>query len=119
MRKDCACLNCVLACVRCPGRLVPDDIAPIAQHLGVSEPELLTKYLVNAGTMMTPALAPRLTPDGCVFLKDQRCSIHAVKPYECREAMHDLTPVEVEHIDEVLRQQWRDHLKATREPQRS
>lgn len=104
MRTDCACLYCILACVRSPGRLVPDDVGPIAQHLGIPAVTLVTDYLEDAGDGVT--LRPRLTPDGCVFLRDQRCTIHAVKPYECREARHDLTQIEVARIERHVRAAW-------------
>ena len=91
-----------MACVRSPGRLVPDDLAPIAQHLNVNA----SKFALDVLEWHDGGWRPRLTPDGCVFLKNQRCSIHAVKPYECREATHDLTLDEVRAIDEHVKREW-------------
>lgn len=85
--------------------LVPEDIAPIAAHIGTDAVTLVTEYL-EPSPHGVAALRPRLTADGCVFLKDQRCTIHAVKPYECREAMHNLTGQEVAQIVSHVRGSW-------------
>lgn len=110
MPKECACLTCITACVRCPGRLVPDDLAPIASHLGLSVPELMAKYLTPSDDLdNTGALRPQWIKNyGCVFLKNQRCSIHAVKPFECREWTHDVTSEQVDAIIERIGDAWRE-----------
>lgn len=105
--KECTCLRCIMACVRAPGRLLPDDVDPIADYLGINTPLLVAEYLEDGGR---ETWRPRLTPDGCVFLKDQRCTIHAVKPYECREAMHDLSLAAVAQIEDEIAAAWERYI---------
>lgn len=101
--RDCTCRHCVIACVTAPGRLLPDDVDPIANYLGLPAWRLVTEYLEDGGGT---TWRPRLTPDGCVFLKNQRCTIHAVKPYECREAIHDATPDAVAQLEAEIHAAW-------------
>lgn len=108
---ECSCEKCVSACKNYPGRLLPQDLRGIADFLGISTDELVDAYLVveyveNAGRkmfMFSPAKLRRggkplfspgevveewyLTKQGrCIFLDSgDRCSIHPVKPFECRE----------------------------------
>lgn len=42
----------------------------------------------------------------CVFLDGDRCSIHAVKPFECRQYLHD-TQAQVEFRHAAIAEAWR------------
>jgi Fe-S-cluster containining protein len=60
--------------------LNPEDVTRIARHLNVSESEFGARYCESDGDL-------RLTiPDGnqCHFLAGGGCSIHEVKPLQCR-----------------------------------
>lgn len=95
-----------------PGRLVPDDIKHMADFLGICESELITAFLVKIkfvingrhGLYYAPAKRKgknfvaepgTVAPDyyveergSCIFLDDSgRCSVHSVKPFECRAYM--------------------------------
>lgn len=80
-----------------PASLLPDDLPRIAEFLGEKlNGEFLQKYF-DASTgprvrsrgpqgdqiLDVPTIVPRLTSDGCVFLKDEKCSIHPVAPFAC------------------------------------
>lgn len=103
---ECTCAGCRNACATKPGWMVPGDAERIAAHLGLPLPELFrTKLAVDwweadEDAPLTFVLAPAIkgeatgaeypgNPQGrCVFFKNERCSIHAVKPWECRKAGH-------------------------------
>jgi len=100
---ECACSDCVGACEQEPGWFAPGEVAKLAEHLGLTVQETFDKYLVVDWWVASPyvyVLAPGLVgeptgtmapnwPDGrCVFLTEGKCSIHEVKPTECRLAGH-------------------------------
>jgi len=77
-----------------PGMLIPGDLERIAlaQGYAIVTPEWLqenfqysegAKVRGPAGDFHIPSIVPRLTEDGCVFLKNDRCSIHEVSPFGC------------------------------------
>jgi len=83
------CRQCGHCCSHGSGFLVGDDTKTIAKHLKITEEELKQKYLEEKELFNTKLSRPRLItndkPYGkCVFLKDKRCSIHKVKPFQCR-----------------------------------
>lgn len=97
------------SCCSEPGWLVPADWEKIAKRLEISKEELLNRYLVidylADGRGYHYVLAPVKVVDGeplvkpgervpwvyahmlgsCIFLKDNLCSLHPVKPLECTE----------------------------------
>lgn len=109
-RESCTCDRCVAACKRHPGWLEPGDAERIAAHLGVSLPDLFRSKLAVDYMLPTDAngledavfglrpVTPRDTPGAeapyvvggrCVFLSDDdRCTVHPVKPAECRDMLH-------------------------------
>lgn len=106
--KECVCSECKSACQSKPGWFMPGEAEKVAEHLGVSFEELFkTKLSVDwweAGTEIDEhvfLLSPTViggnpgeefdsNPNGqCVFYVEGACSIHEVKPFECRELMHD------------------------------
>ncbi|MBM4273754.1 MAG: YkgJ family cysteine cluster protein [Deltaproteobacteria bacterium] len=58
-----------------------DEVAAMAGFLGLSEEDFLFHYVEES------PMGPRLgTADGaCVFVEDNRCRVHPVKPRICRE----------------------------------
>jgi Fe-S-cluster containining protein len=102
-KTTCTCTHCVNACESKPGWFMPEQIPALLEHFQVKTiKELLPK--IGIDFLDHPAdgplvLAPNivgnnshvypLEPRGvCVFLKEGRCSIHAVKPFECAELLH-------------------------------
>lgn len=122
--KSCSCYRCTAPCRMVPGWFTPGEAEMAAEHLGMSLRKFFKRYLMVTFRSRNPkvfALSPRtLVAKGgeeapgafmgvCVFLKDGKCSIHSVKPYECRAAYHDDT----DEIDDVrkdrLIEAWQDH----------
>ncbi|MFO7711199.1 MAG: YkgJ family cysteine cluster protein [Candidatus Woesearchaeota archaeon] len=79
------CRNCGRCCQYTSGYVLPADIRPIAEYLGITEEELKDRYLEEVDVFNTALYKPKTKkPYGpCVFY-EKGCSIHAVKPFHCR-----------------------------------
>lgn len=95
-RTTCDCADCVAACRRQPGYLIPGDLERIAAHLGEPVEEVAARcFWSSEGAVAMDTATGRqfrlrtITPrynrhaKACVFLKDDRCTIHAVAPFGC------------------------------------
>lgn len=101
--RDCTCEKCVSACKRSPGKMLPYEAERIAKFLELPFDELKKKLIKNYhyNSETDPLIwEPRkvgmdedeeIASDEytnrrgtCVFLKNDRCTIHEVKPFECR-----------------------------------
>jgi Fe-S-cluster containining protein len=78
--------ECQSGCTNCctqPGEvyLTEDDVPRIAAYIGVGPEEFRKRYCVTAEDGLRLA-----TPPGkaCLFLLENGCSIHEVKPLQCR-----------------------------------
>ena len=104
MSKDCTCDTCKGACTNKPGWFKPGEVEKVALHLNISLQELFeTKLgvdwwvaeddifvLAPATLSMDPGSEYPANPRGhCIFYENGLCSIHPVKPFECREYIHD------------------------------
>lgn len=99
------------ACKYKPGWFKPEEIEKAAAFLKMTVKEFFNKYLQveywegdeqSSGKdvfILAPvpgACSPgqlanyRVAIGTCVFLKDGKCSIHPVKPFECKEMIHDV-----------------------------
>src|SRR6266571_4266112 len=59
------------------------------------------------GRKMEPGTEFPYDPKGtCVFFKDGMCSIHAVKPFQCREIWHESPP---KKLNPVVAKEWESH----------
>lgn len=116
-KASCTCAECVACCEFKPGWFLPEEIAPLAAAMGLTEKELFDRHLmVDAWYGDTVAediylLAPGIVggdigdhyptkPTGvCVFLKGGLCSIHEQgKPFECRATIHGPIPSPHEEV---------------------
>ena len=107
IKKSCTCKHCIECCYYKPGWFLPGEAEKVAAYLGLSVQETFDKYLAvdyweryeddrgnilvlsPATTIMEPGTMYPSAPCGqCIFLRDNRCSIHEVKPYECRQTTH-------------------------------
>jgi Fe-S-cluster containining protein len=98
-RTVCACETCVDFCKR-PAHLIPADIKRIGEFLvkegrvdvaadasqflrasNRTKVGILTSRGLEIVTL--PTITPRVENGACVFLKDNRCTIHAVAPFGC------------------------------------
>ena len=78
--------QCQPGCIRCCEQkghvyVTPEDITRLAAHTGLSRAEFQRKYLCGTA----PLLRFR-KPRGkqCAFLTTTGCSVHAIKPLQCR-----------------------------------
>lgn len=100
---SCTCAICQAQCKRKPGWFKPGEAEKVAEFLGMSLEDLFSQYLMpdsweleNASILtlspaikgMEPGVHLSWAGGECVFFKEGRCSIHSVKPYECRTASH-------------------------------
>ena len=122
MSEDCDCSTCQEACTTKPGWFLPDQVPALLDFLGKPLEEMLgvelsfDYWMEDDGN--TYVLAPNIVgnandtypyePDGrCVFFTDEgRCSIHDVKPFECREFIHGDKNVGSRH--EAIAAAWRN-----------
>lgn len=82
------CNRCGECCRQSTCHLSLGDVPRIAKHLGMSRDELVRKLVIYRASPTHVAVKPQKTESGCVFLRGNECSIHAVKPkggreYEC------------------------------------
>jgi len=96
-RTVCSCKSCISLCKTMPGYLIPGDAERIASYLSMTPEELQDLLLASPGAIvMGPSafgmvkkrirtIVPTQRENGrCVFLNiENRCSIHAVAPYDC------------------------------------
>lgn len=100
---SCTCDECKAMCKNKPGWFKPGEAEAVAAFLGVNLQELFNTHLMpdswelDDGSIKTlsPAIQGRKPGEyqywstgQCVFFQDGCCKIHAVKPYECRQAIH-------------------------------
>jgi Fe-S-cluster containining protein len=81
------CTQCGHCCKYGSGFLIQSDLQPIADFMGVSKEELQEIYLDEVEQFHTTLFRPKLHsyPVGaCIFLKENKCSIHPVKPLQCK-----------------------------------
>lgn len=108
---SCDCADCRAACLNSPGWFMPNQIAPLADHLGLSVPELFARKLAVGVTQLPGGgrvhgvmphklrdgkkpgsvwtLAELADPGRCIFYDRGRCTIYAFRPFECARMMHD------------------------------
>ncbi len=59
----------------------PEEVAAMAAFLDLDEPEFCRRYVESSPLGNRLAIA-----DGvCVFMEDNRCRVHPVKPFICRQ----------------------------------
>ncbi|MCH8329662.1 MAG: hypothetical protein IIB81_04700 [Nanoarchaeota archaeon] len=71
--------------------MVDEDIAKIAEHLGITEEVLKKEFLEEVEKFNTKKYRPKILRKGkpygkCIFF-DEGCKIHEVKPLECKVSM--------------------------------
>lgn len=100
----CSCNSCVSACKHKPGWFKPGEAEAAASLVGMPLKEFFDKYLmadfwVNILPPDTYVLSPAVEDNAgkvapfsafgkCVFLEDDKCSIHEAKPFECKAYDH-------------------------------
>ena len=122
MSNDCSCDICKSACEHKPGWFMPGEVEKVAEHLGIPLQELFdTKLgvdwwaaddnifvLAPATTSMNTGEEYPANPKGqCIFYENGLCSIHTVKPFECREFIHGDNGASERH--KAVAKAWEDN----------
>lgn len=113
MSSSCACEKCQAVCSHKPGWFIPGEVEKVADFFSITLQELFDRYLMpdswepDTGSIRTLSPAIKGEKPGtylpfavgeCVFFEGGRCSIHGVKPYECRMAGHIFNPTIHEEV---------------------
>lgn len=118
---ECSCHKCQQACHSTPGGFLPGEAEKAAEFLGKSLQDFFDEslgvdwdkgvfFLKPAITRMSAGQEYPFSNRGtCVFLKDGKCSIHAVKPFECREYVHTDTSGEIRDRGVKVMEAWAPH----------
>ena len=94
LAAPCKCTSCNNGCKFGSGILAGDDLKNIAKFLGISEEDAKKHYFEESDQFNKKVLKPRLLRDNkpygkCVFFDEQKgCTIHSVKPLQCKTAMN-------------------------------
>lgn len=123
-REDCACTKCQNK----PGWFLPAEVERVAEHLDLPLEEVFQKYLMadyweadheiaDDVFVLAPAIVGETPgeeypadPQGtCVFYRNGRCSIHPVKPFECREYLHNQSTEVVHERHLAVARAWQAH----------
>lgn len=134
---ECSCDLCKRACCNKPGWFLPEEIKPLADFLGMTEKEVFDKHLLvdyvtvidhdvsedyeeDVIFVLSPAIVGSspggvfpANPHGvCQWFQEGKCTIHTVKPYECREYNHDTPRLDSaeRHANEIPNR-WVPHQK--------
>ena len=106
-QASCCCAECQAACRFKPGWLTPGEAERVADYLGVSLDSLFrTRLMVDRWGrdrivfVLSPAVVEvspgqeflSTTRGQCIFYAEGRCTIHPVKPFECRAMLHGQPP---------------------------
>ncbi len=93
LSKDCKCEKCENGCHYGSGAFLDEQLKDVAGFLKISEDELKEKYLEEVEKFNTKRFRPKILrqnnkPYGkCIFFdEEKKCTIHKVKPFECRIA---------------------------------
>ncbi len=78
------CTECGQCCTGSPGYtwVSDEEIIAMAAHLKLTIDEFSRKYLRKVGQRIS--LLEHSTTFNCVFLKDKKCQIYALRPKQCR-----------------------------------
>ena len=121
-RVSCDCNTCKDACKIKPGWFKPGEAEKVAEYLGISLQDLFNEYLAvdwyqneaDETFVLSPATNNCQTggmfpfnPKGrCVFFENEKCKIHSVAPFECREYYHNQSHKECTDRHEDVSKEW-------------
>ena len=105
-KESCTCRECRTACKYKPGWFIPGEAEKVAPYLNIELKELFdTKLMIDWWCdypkdifLLSPAIINEdagqeftADPKGqWVFYKKGLCEIHPVKPFECKESLHNI-----------------------------
>ena len=125
-RKTCSCDKCRSACEKKPGCFLPGEVEKVADYLKRPYYNLPLMYQDRIAfdgsdtTVVSPQvvdesgdpLPDHIQSGRCAFLKDGACSIHSVKPFECREYWHGETNDDIDERHLKVIDAWREFWEA-------
>lgn len=125
--SECNCDTCKGMCRFKPGWFMPGEVEKVAAYLGISIEDLFRNdlcvdwYESNEDMfVLSPSPDHGLSgteypsePHGvCDFLReDGTCRIYPVRPYECRESIHDEEIEDVRKRHKEIAEAWIPHIK--------
>jgi len=77
------CRRCNKCCKMGSGFFLDEQLPEVAEYLGIEVEKLKEDYLEEAERFNKKRYRPK-SDNGCIFLNEDGCSIHKVKPFECR-----------------------------------
>jgi hypothetical protein len=123
-RISCDCSTCKGACQSKPGWFKPDEAEKVAEYLGITIRELFNDYLAvdwfqgkgDEIFVLSPATNNCETgsmfsfnPKGrCIFFENDKCKIHPVAPFECKEYFHEQSYKECVDRHKEVANSWID-----------
>jgi len=129
---SCQCKTCKAQCKYKPGWFLPNEIESVAAYLKMSLEELFENWLCvdwyevfadDEMFVLSPGVLYENTgtefpsdPHGtCVFLDDDNlCTIYPVRPFECRESIHDEDYDLVMKRHREVAEAWKPHIDQIR-----
>jgi Fe-S-cluster containining protein len=110
LASSCDCPDCRQACLNSPGWFMPEQLAALAATLGRPREEVFKTSLALGTTLMPDGkrclgvmphklrdfkkpgqiwkLSELADPGRCIFYARGKCTIYAVRPYECSRMLH-------------------------------
>lgn len=80
------CTSCANCCREGEAGISNRDIEKLAKFIGVSREEFRQHYTMRASD--NELILKRTDEEGCVFLKDNRCSVYEARPKACKLYPH-------------------------------
>ena len=124
-QQSCTCSVCSGACSYKPGWFLPGEAEKAAKFMKMSFQKFFKEYLAvdwwngpeygQETFLLTPAIVghpaggeyPSMPTGVCVFFQDNRCVIHAAKPFECQMYWHGETGAKTRHKE--VAEAWKEH----------
>ena len=80
------CMQCASCCREGEAGVSARDIEKLAKFIGVSQEEFRDKFTMRASD--NELILKRTDQAGCVFLKDNQCSVYEARPKSCAQYPH-------------------------------
>ena len=120
--SECDCDRCKSACQFKPGIFLPEEIKIAADYMKMTEKDFFKKYLAvdyfydeEDILMLAPNIVgnegnlyPFFPKGTCVFYEDG-CTIHEVKPFECRAYIHTDTDEIIIPRKKKIVEEWQNN----------
>lgn len=123
-RISCDCSVCKGACQSKPGWFKPGEAEKVAEYLGITMQDLFDNYLAvdwyqnkeDETFVLSPATNNCQTgemfpfnPKGrCIFFENDKCKIHPVAPFECKQYYHEQSYEECADRHKEIANLWID-----------